>query len=987
MTKPKPPSKAPPPRLSSSSSSVDIDGSMDLLHPSSIIQDPALAEALSSVLSNVTYREEEATPKNSNRKTSSATDDKPLTTDSNSNSNSNSNSTGPMSPPPIPNRGTAVESENFEVVSQHSQSNSHGSSNTASIAAASATAGAMGDFNVADAASRRGTFDVTYAVLANAQTTLREGNTISDMDIPQSKSNVSAICSRSHTSGKSSTHNNNDAAENSTRSNNDAGKATEAAEKSQTNTGHSRQDYETLENIEIVNSASNMSGHEITNNPSSITSRSISVSITHSTTCETEDDYNDDDGESSVPSIPSNYHNEILDGSGSANGSKSGKVTASAHLQAHLALEAIRQHQLQQQLESGDAVGSIYSHTGRDDDGAHDHDHDDVERQQQKLQQQQYDIVYNDDDISSLNNDSQYYHYQQQQLHNMGQGQEVDLLSPVSQATTVQSQDPYAKSREFFKEQHPGDEEQPAGVTGAFPTSPGGGGGKHIIRDDDKDMDMDMELYQLQKRQRKRNILIVIMLMTFLAIVSAIGAGVGVAMSKSGEREEGLDSVSSAGDGDAAVGDQNASVDDSGSNNGEESGGTEGKGREDDSGTDNTSEGNSKDNYTIADNVDGNSTDMINATEPDEIEAMLPTASPTESPSMSPTICIPIEVGIIFDEYAGETSWKVLRGAHRKQPIRRGFNDDGNSTAEEVEGKVASAADDQQGITAQEQETTVWESIYYNPNNFNSRADTFNQCLPPGTYTFVFSDREADGICCNHGEGVYLLSTEGKVVTIGGEMYTKERRYVFDLPFEEPEAVDENDDGLDDRTGWVMPFDSSKYIEGETCENFHLELKTDAYGLETTWALFEGSDESGRMFASGGPYASDAVYEVDYCLPSEQEYVLYVYDWAREGICCESGNGGYNVTSGGHVIFESTGVFDDKEITQFYLPLADLPSSSPSEAPARSQMSATTFPTISPTPETSTPGEIREGPGSSFPTTLVPTASPSPASSTIDENA
>mmetsp|Transcript_20402 Transcript_20402/g.42805 ORF Transcript_20402/g.42805 Transcript_20402/m.42805 type:complete len:121 (+) Transcript_20402:158-520(+) len=89
MTKPKPPSKAPPPRLSSSSSSVDIDGSMDLLHPSSIIQDPALAEALSSVLSNVTYREEEATPKNSNRKTSSATDDKPLTTDSNSNSNSN----------------------------------------------------------------------------------------------------------------------------------------------------------------------------------------------------------------------------------------------------------------------------------------------------------------------------------------------------------------------------------------------------------------------------------------------------------------------------------------------------------------------------------------------------------------------------------------------------------------------------------------------------------------------------------------------------------------------------------------------------------------------------------------------------------------------------------------------------------------------------------------------------------------------------------
>ena len=220
-----------------------------------------------------------------------------------------------------------------------------------------------------------------------------------------------------------------------------------------------------------------------------------------------------------------------------------------------------------------------------------------------------------------------------------------------------------------------------------------------------------------------------------------------------------------------------------------------------------------------------------------------------------------------------------------------------------------------------EKNDVVWESKYYDPSVYSKRADTVRKCFSQGYYTFVFTDGNGDGICCNHGEGSYVLSSQGKVITIGGEMRSKEETFVFGLPYVESTPVDTNGNGRDDRLGSMMPYDSSNMIEGVDCENFRLVILTDEYGLETTWELFEGNDKaSGTLIANGGPYGSRYTYVVNYCLASPKEYSLYVYDWDRRGLCCESGRGWYRVFSGDVVIVDSDGQFGEADFTRFPLP-------------------------------------------------------------------
>ncbi|KAL9180414.1 hypothetical protein ACHAXT_008384 [Thalassiosira profunda] len=300
---------------------------------------------------------------------------------------------------------------------------------------------------------------------------------------------------------------------------------------------------------------------------------------------------------------------------------------------------------------------------------------------------------------------------------------------------------------------------------------------------------------------------------------------------------------------------------------------------------------------------------------------------PSPTPSTAPSFdgpCFPVELGIIFDEYSDETEWLLAKGNYYPENP--------------------------------EQNVVVWESKYYNPMEYSGRADTFNRCFPEGYYTFVFKDKEGDGICCYHGEGSYVLTSEGKIIKIGGEMDAQEEYIGFQLPFEEPEPEDTTGDGLDDRLGWVMPYDSSNFTEGVDCENFRLVVLTDEYGIETTWELYEGSDKSGTLIANGGPYASEITHVVDYCLESPKRYALYMYDWARDGLCCESGEGMFKITSGDIVIHESDGQFGELNITKFTLPAdGSVVLNDPTQSPTFGAQPKTAYPTAAPKPLTPPP--------------------------------
>jgi len=172
-----------------------------------------------------------------------------------------------------------------------------------------------------------------------------------------------------------------------------------------------------------------------------------------------------------------------------------------------------------------------------------------------------------------------------------------------------------------------------------------------------------------------------------------------------------------------------------------------------------------------------------------------------------------------------------------------------------------------------------------------------------------------------HGDGRFALSSNGKIIMIGGEMAVNEVGVTFELPYTQPDAIDSNGDGLDDHLGWLMPYDSDGLYEGVDCENFRLLIETDQYGIETTFELFEG-DRTGKLVANGGPYGSSQTYVADYCLASPREYELLIYDWDQRGLCCGSGRGRYRLTSGNVVIVDSNGNFQgEEETTRFILPV------------------------------------------------------------------
>lgn len=68
----------------------------------------------------------------------------------------------------------------------------------------------------------------------------------------------------------------------------------------------------------------------------------------------------------------------------------------------------------------------------------------------------------------------------------------------------------------------------------------------------------------------------------------------------------------------------------------------------------------------------------------------------------------------------------------------------------------------------------------------------------------------------------------------------------------------------------------------------HLELKTDNYGYETSWKLF---DEEGDILYQGDDYANNQIYSYNLDLPDTGCFEFVIYDSFGDGICSGSGNG------------------------------------------------------------------------------------------------
>ena len=99
---------------------------------------------------------------------------------------------------------------------------------------------------------------------------------------------------------------------------------------------------------------------------------------------------------------------------------------------------------------------------------------------------------------------------------------------------------------------------------------------------------------------------------------------------------------------------------------------------------------------------------------------------------------------------------------------------------------------------------------------------------------------------------------------------------------------------------------------------YSLVLTLDDYGSETTWEV----RRLGNVVYSGGPYGDDlggTEVVVDLCL-EDGCYILEISDSWGDGMCCEYGNGGWELLDPAGAVVASGGQFTDSETEQFCTP-------------------------------------------------------------------
>ncbi|UCE66688.1 MAG: hypothetical protein JSU85_01330 [Candidatus Zixiibacteriota bacterium] len=116
-----------------------------------------------------------------------------------------------------------------------------------------------------------------------------------------------------------------------------------------------------------------------------------------------------------------------------------------------------------------------------------------------------------------------------------------------------------------------------------------------------------------------------------------------------------------------------------------------------------------------------------------------------------------------------------------------------------------------------------------------------------------------------------------------------------------------------------------RFIIDGTCADFNppcggcpedsivIEIMTDNYPYETTWEILESGTSD--VIGSGGPYNGRNMLFVEYiCAENSGCYDFIIYDEYGDGICCDNGNGYYNVFLNDSLV-ATGGEFDFLEAT------------------------------------------------------------------------
>ncbi|MDR2621436.1 MAG: Omp28-related outer membrane protein [Dysgonamonadaceae bacterium] len=114
-----------------------------------------------------------------------------------------------------------------------------------------------------------------------------------------------------------------------------------------------------------------------------------------------------------------------------------------------------------------------------------------------------------------------------------------------------------------------------------------------------------------------------------------------------------------------------------------------------------------------------------------------------------------------------------------------------------------------------------------------------------------------------------------------------------------------------------LSIEVSKYVSFASSRSLSLKVWQDAYGSETTWALFD--TDGTTIVTQGGPYSNlsavgTQLHEENLTVPEDGVYRFEIYDEYGDGINAGYGEGKYEIWAGDELIVSSDGKFGSKDV-------------------------------------------------------------------------
>jgi len=249
-----------------------------------------------------------------------------------------------------------------------------------------------------------------------------------------------------------------------------------------------------------------------------------------------------------------------------------------------------------------------------------------------------------------------------------------------------------------------------------------------------------------------------------------------------------------------------------------------------------------------------------------------PTFSPTAFPTMDPETPTCLLVELKLDNRPQDTSWTIT-DAIDGQPVTQSTPYD----------------EDRKGETA-----------------------TSQACMPAGFYAFSIFDSNGDGMCCSQGRGSYKVTSQTGDVVFRGGAFGLDERTTFSMPYDPNGPPAETIPGATRRpTPPPTPKPTPKPTPNPTpkptpqptndCYTIDITATLDQYAGDTRWEFIpDGQSDPVASFQYEDALQYDTTTE-SVCL-EEGTYNFIIYDAYGDGMCCNWGEGSYQLSYNGNTI-------------------------------------------------------------------------------------